>query len=246
MIERDYTADRINAIVNDPAVRPWVADVAAGPIDMTAEVANPANVCLVGRYGAFFCFKFWDGLYECHSQMLPDGRGKWAFDFARAGARYMFTATDCAEILTRIPEGHVAATALARAMGFSLQFTTLPECLFRSRRVPCAIHSLSLQDWVRRSGGLEERGADFHDWLNTQCHGTPHEPDADHNRIVGAALSMIEAGQVRKGVLFYNRYAFAARHQPIVLLGEDPPRIKFDAGVLTMKNGEILLETVDG
>lgn len=237
-IERATSAERINAILNHPDVRPWVADTAEGPLDVSRQVADAGNVCLVGEHGAFFCFKFFPGTFEVHTQILPEGRGRWARDFALAGARYMFTATDAVEILTRVPEGHVAAAALARAMGFRVQFSTPPECLFRGKRVPCTIYALTIQDWALHES--EDDGARFHEWLNRQVSvGEPHDPDPDHNRIVSIALAMIKAGQVVKGVLWYNRWCAAARHEPIALLSLEPPRIRFDAGILTMEGGEI-------
>jgi hypothetical protein len=241
IIERATSADRINAILNHPAVRPDVADLAAGRIDMTNKIVGTDNVCLVGRYGAFFCFKYFAGSYEVHTQILPEGRGVWAKEFAVAGAHYMFTATDCVEILTRVPEGHVAASVLTRSMGFKLQFTTPPECLFRGKRVPCAIYALTIQDWAMSVS--EEAGAEFHEWLNSQVTaGEPHQPDPDHNRIVGISLDMIRAGQVSKGVVWFNRHAAACRHEGVSLLSLDPPRVRFDAGILAFDNGQIRFE----
>lgn len=242
MIERAYDAEFLNRVANHPAVRPWVADVAAGELDMTPHVANQANVCLVGEHGAFFCFKFFEGCYEVHTQVMPEGRGEWTRRFADAGMRYMFTATDCVEILTRVPKGHVAAAALTRAVGFRPQFNTPAECLFRGERVPCSIHSLTIQDWSLSAPGVAETGEAFHSWLNQKITGNPHQPDHDHNRIVGITLGMMGSGQVAKGVVWYNRWAFSARHPPIGLISMTPPTIKFDAGVLVMEGGEIRLE----
>lgn len=240
-IERATSADRINAILNHPAVRPDVADVADGTLDITDKVVGTENVCLVGEHGAFFVFKFFPGTWECHTAILPDGRGAWARQFATAGAHYMFTATDCVEILTRVPEGHVAAAALTRSMGFRVQFSTPPECLFRGKRVPCTVYALTLQDWAMSASEID--GARFHEWLNQQVTvGQPHDPDPDHNRIVSIALDMIKAGQVAKGVIFYNRYAAAARHDGISLLSLDPPRVRFDAGILAFEDGQIRFE----
>jgi hypothetical protein len=242
MIRRTTDAALINAILNHPDVRPDVADMGQGEIDISAAVGDPANVCLIGEYGAFVCFKFYEGCYEVHTQILPEGRGEWAVGFAKAGAKFMFTATDCVEILTRTPQGHIAAVALTRAMGFRQQFVTPPECLFRGQRVPAAIWSLTIQDWALRQDHMAEEGARFHGWMGQRIDGVPHEPDPDHNRVVGISLAMIAGGQTAKAVVWYNRWAFAARHQPIRLLSLDPPRIAFDAGVLVLQDGRVVLE----
>lgn len=238
-IERATSAGRINEILNHPRVRPWVADAADGVIDISETVGNPQNVCLVGQYGAFVCFKFFAGTYEVHTAILPEGRGRWAKEFAEAGAHFMFTATDCIEILTRVPDGHVAAAVLTRMMDFQMQFSTPPECLFLGKLVRCSIYALSIQDWAKRVSA--ESGARFHDWLNVQVKtgDAPHAPDDDHNRIVGITLDMFRAGQAAKATAWYNRYALAARHPPILLISREPPRIKFDAGILTLDGDEI-------
>jgi hypothetical protein len=66
--------------------------------------------------------------------------------------------------------------------------------------------------------------------------------DIPDNRVVGITVAMFKAGQPRKATAFYNRWAVASRHQCIRLLSRDPPQISFDAGVLTMVDGEIRLE----
>ena len=241
IIERVTSANRINAILNHPAVRPDVADIGDGVIDMSEKIVGTENVCLVGEYGAFFCFKFFTGTYEVHTQILPEGRGVWAKQFAVAGAHYMFAATDCVEILTRVPDGHVAAAVLTRSMGFRAQFSTPPECLFRGRRVACTIYALTIQDWAMSAS--DEGGAMFHEWLNRQvAAGQPHDLDPDHNRIVSIALDMIKAGQVGKGVIWFNRWAAACRHEGITLIGLDPPRVRFDAGMLVFEDEQIRFE----
>jgi hypothetical protein len=241
VIQRATDAKFLNYVANHPAVRPDVADAAEGVLDLSVRIDDA--LVLTGEHGAFIVFRYGVGTYECHSLFLPDGRGEWGREFAEAGLEYMFCATDCIDLLTRVPQGHVGAKALARICGFEPEFTTPAECLFRGQRVPCAIRSLSLQRWATRAPGMAERGAKFHDWLNTSnLAGEPHAKDPDHNRVVGITIAMFKAGQPSKATAFYNRWATAARHEPIRLLSHAPPQISFDAGVLTLENGEIRLE----
>ena len=242
MIAVQATPDFANAVLNHPAVRADVADAADGLMDVSPCIGSDNHLILGGEHGIFVVARLFVGMWECHTAILPSGRGEWALAFAQEGARYMFTATDCAEILTRVPQGHVAAAALTRAIGFRHQFTTPPECLFRGERVPCSIHSLSIQDWALRAPGMAERGAAFHDWLNVKLRGEPHPPDPDHNRTVGVAMDMIAAGQVAKGIMWYNRAALTARHAPISVIGVDPVQVRFDAGILTLRDGAISVE----
>ncbi len=236
MIELAQTKDAafFNRVLNHPAVRPDVADLGEGALDVSALVAQNSTTLLTGEHGGCILFRYYQGCHEVHTAVLPSGRGKWALELAKTVLHHMFTATDCVEVITRIPQGHIAAKALAEAVGFRHHFTTPPECLFRGERVPCHIYMLTLQDWAMAAPGLEERGAQFHAWLNRQVsEGTPHADDPAHNRVVGVALDMLTAGNVSKAIVWYNRWSIAARHTLVSLVGENPPQIRFDAGILT-------------
>jgi hypothetical protein len=89
MIERTHDADRINFLINHPEIRPFVGGDVTKPIDLSEAVANPANVFLGGEHGAFCCSWAGPGDYEVHTLILPSGRGKWAYEFARAGRQHM-------------------------------------------------------------------------------------------------------------------------------------------------------------
>ncbi len=243
MIERTTDPQFLNRVLNDPSVRPWVADVADGVLDMTPAIAKQENVCLAGEHGVFFCYNYGGGLFEVHSAVLASGRGAWAKAAAKQVVEYMFTATECIEILTRVPQGHIGAKALAETTGFRHQFTTPPDCLYRGERVPAHIYSLTLQEWWVAAEGMEQRGAAFHAWLNSRVgngQGEPHPTDPAHNRIVAVAVAMAMAGRVRKGVVFYNSRCLVARHATISLVSET--QIRFDAGLLTFADGGIQYE----
>lgn len=237
ILTRTTDAEQINAILNHPAVRPDVAEPKDGALDIAERAAQPGNVCLVGEHGAFVVLRYDAGIYEVHTAILPSGRGEWAKAFAEEGAKFMFTHTDCVDLLTRVPQGHIAAKALTEMNGFRHQFTTPADTLFRGRLVPCHVYYLTLQEWATRAPGMEQIGASFHAWLTAQVgdgHGEPHEDDPAHNRVVGVALSMVQGGQAVKGVMWYNRCSIAARHPMIRLLSIAPVQIRFDAGILSM------------
>lgn len=240
MIERTTDAAWINSVLNHPDVGPWIDERNDGPIDISAYLESPFVLALRGDHGVFMVVKLDHGIYEVHTAILPEGRGPWARDFARSGAAYMFVGTDAVEILTRVPQPHGAARRLTLDTGFQLEFTTLAETRFRGKMVPVEVYRLSLQDWASSPGIAEcsePNGRTFHEWLNAQVgsgNGAPHADDPAHNRVIGVALSMIRAGQVTKGIVWYNRWAVLARHPTIALIENDPTRVKFDAGILTM------------
>ena len=238
MIEPTTDPGFVNAVLNHPDVRPFVADAADGHLDVSAMMASGSRLFLRGEHGVFVLLKYDVGIWEVHTAILPAGRGAWSRLFGQAGAMWMFTQSDCDELLTRVPATHDGARRLASDMGFRLQFTTLPECRFRGELVPCEVWSLSLQDWARTAPDMDRQGALFHEWLNRQVgagNGMPRPDDPAHNRVVGVALAMMRGGQPLKGLAWYNRWAVTAHHPMIRLVGADPLEIAFDAGVLTMQ-----------
>ena len=244
LIWRERSAERINMVLNHPVVRPYVADMGEGKIDISHLVANESNVLLMGEHGGCLCFCPQPGIYEVHTQVLPSGRGAWALDFVRAGASWMFTHTDAYEIMTRVSHGHVAAKALTLAAGMKYEFTRDDGPSFKGKNPPCDIYSYRIQDWVQHASGLVEKGQYLHERIQSEAVRLGvttelHADDENHNRYAGAALEMAMAGKLRKAVLFYNRWAFAARHPLIGLVSETPPVIRFDIGLMTIRDGEI-------
>lgn len=243
-IVRETSADRINVILNDEAVRPWVADMSEGVIDITKSVENAHNVLLMGEHGGCMLFKIMPGIYEAHTQVLPPGRGAWAHDFTHEVARWMFTHTDAFDLLTRVPRGHVSAKAATMAVGGRYEFTRPAGCKFRGKLVDVDVYGLRLQDWAATAPGMVERGAWFHEFLAGEAKRLgidqpTHEDDESHNRYVGVALEMALAGQVGKAVQMYNRWAVVARHRVIYFVSDDPPTIRFDIGLLRMVEGRL-------
>jgi hypothetical protein len=244
IIERHTDAARVNAVLNHPTVRPWVAN-GDGEIDITPQLADPRNVLLMGEHGGCMYFHILPGLYEVHTQVLYEGRGSWAQQMAQASLHWMFTRTDCCEVLTRIPRPHVAARSLALRCGMKDEFTRDdPPWPYRDQLVPVDVLSIKLQEWALKAPGLEERGAWFHDRLNAEAQrksvgAKPHKDDPNHNRFVGACYDMAVNGQVAKAVNFYNRWAFVSRHATVSLASVSPPLIQFDIGLLDLSGGEV-------
>ena len=233
----------INAVLNDPAVRPWVADASAGEINIHQQLEDPNVVFLMGEYGGVMLHRFMSGIVEVHTFVEPRGRGAWTRGMIQAVQHWIFTKTDCFEILTRIPISHKPALALAIKSGMVHEFTRPDGVTINGVTMPVDIYKLTIADWVKNTPSLERRGEVFHTWLNEEAakvgYTNPHEDDPQHNRIVGATLEMIMGGQPLKGVLFYNRWAVISRHAPIALTSLDPVTVKFDIGTIHLRDGTL-------
>jgi hypothetical protein len=83
MLERSYDTAKINRVVNDPAVRPFIGNGVDGDIDTQILVDMPENWFLMGEHGGFLLAETAPSVREVHTFILPEGRGRWAND-ARA------------------------------------------------------------------------------------------------------------------------------------------------------------------
>lgn len=235
-IERQFDAEKLNAIVNDAAVYPAFAGYVDGPIDLTALAIDPANFLLVGEQAALFFVLLQPGLYEVHSQCLPEGRGSWMLEFTHGCLKRFFCETDAVELLTRCPKGNVAARALAKRVGMELDFTN-PKGWVKDREpIPADIFSLTIQDWMRGAPDLVSRGTWFRKRLEHEARKKLDEPGESYDRFVGAALEMVFGGQPDKGVVFWNRWAFLSDHNPVSIVVREPLTIDIGDALLVIKD----------
>ena len=233
----------LNAVANDPSVRPWLGG--EGALDFSQFASDPANVLWEGEGGGFVVLKHEPGLYEVHTLFLPSARGAAAVETSREGLRYMFLATDCVELLTKCPADNPAAIGFARDAGFQLKFTRKGGW---KDGVDLYFYSLSFDRWVGRDEVMKLSGEAFHaelERVKAQA-GSPlptHPDDEAHDRTAGAAVEMVRAGNVRKAVWLYNRWARFAGYASIDLLSESPPVIDVRDAIVTVRDGsmEVLL-----
>ncbi len=227
MIRRHTTAHSLNVVVNDPSVYEHVRGVATGRLDLTPVVNNTDNVLLMGEYGGVLFLKHQPGVYEAHTQILPEGRGQWALDTVNECLDWLFTRTDAVDVVTRIPKGNHAARGLALAIHGKPEFRIEQGWVKDNQIVYADIYSLQIQTWMANTPNLEAEGILFHYKLEQEYErlGKEHEPhpvDPVHDRYVGAAVMMARNGQARKGVVFYNRWAGISGYAPVQVVSDDP------------------------
>lgn len=234
MLERHYEATRINEIINDPSILPWIKGKHES-LDLTAITANPNHVCLVGEHGCVVFYKHQIGVYEFHTSVLPAGRGAWMQEMSKQVFAWMFTKTDAYELMTKCPDGNLAAKAGARAVGCSALYKTKPLWPTAEGLVAVDVYSILLQHWAKQAD-FTEHGKWFHETLAKKVPEEPHADDPLHDQYVGIAIEMIRGGQACKAVGFYNRWAVMAGYLPVTLLSLEPLMVDIGTAKLIIKD----------
>lgn len=248
-IQRHHDAAHINAILNHPEVYPYVKGDIEGPLDLSAIMESEDVFVLMGEHGGQMYQRLQAGVFEAHSQFTPQGRGDWALEATRQSLHWLFTRTEAVEILTRCPQGNLAAKALARAIGGQFQWTNTTGWIMDGKPVPAEIWSLTIQDWMRTAPRLVERGQWFHERLEAEMarHGAQeaaHAPDRAHDRYVGAAVEMFFGGQPRKGAVMYNRFAALGGYLPIEIVETEPLAVDIGTAVLVMREDDFFIPSM--
>lgn len=128
-------AQFINAVVNDPSVRPFVGPADLGELDLSEAIARPEHLCLMGVYGGFLLAWSAPGVREVHTFILPSGRGAWARQ-ARAEMVAYCAARGDTMLWTKIPPDlpHVARFATEAGMrftGMSVETFGVPYMIYK-------------------------------------------------------------------------------------------------------------------
>ena len=218
-----------NAIANDPAVRPFI-----GPgeqdLDLSPIVALELNYPLATEHGGFIFAKHEPGRYELHTIFGPQGRGRAVLDAFAEAARWMFTRTDCLEIVTKTAATNRPAAWMARLAGFRPLFVRKGAGWDGS---DVTFYVLSLDEWMQRDGLTEGEGSAFHDLLEDAKRATgsglpTHPDDPAHDRAAGAACLMAKAGQGAKAAWI-----------DIELVSADPVIIDVRDALLGVRDGKL-------
>lgn len=230
MIRRTLDPAFLNGVANHPEVRPWLQG--EGPLDLSGVISDPSNIALQAEHGGWVLQALSPGVYEVHSMFLPEGRGAGVARALVAALDYVFSATDCIRLVTRLPAGNVRAAALGRMAGFRPWFGD------RAR--------IEIEDWAQSSKACLEAGEWFHERLEAAKTASgsaleTHDDDSAHDHAVGAAVLMCRAGNGPKGVWHYNAWAAASGYAPVTLVSVNPLVIDVVDAVLEGPDMEVLL-----
>lgn len=220
----------VNACFNHPEVRPHVGLPDAGPLDMSAVLADENNYALAVPHGVFLFARDDQDRWEMHTCILPEGRGAAVLPAVHAAFRWMFVHTPCVELITRVPHTNKPAALVARRAGFAHLFTR-PAGWHDGADVD--YFTLTLDRWRGLDATLAAEGHAFHETLSAAkvaagISDPPHPDDEAHDRAVGLACLMAKAGNHFKAAWAYNRWARLAGYHPVSI--EPPTAPVFNTG----------------
>ena len=226
-VTRIFDPSIVNEVCNHPKVRPWLGGDLDVDIDVTTLMQSPNNIVLQhdGFYAIFVGLQ--PGVFEIHTQASAVTPPKNVIRSTNNVFRYMFTKTNCIEIITRIPDANIRARKLANVTNFSLEFRVKRGWQVSGVVEDCDVYSLPLTRWISKAPGLIVAGEDFRSQVEEACakdgiKRAQREDDINDNRFAGAAFEMLHGGQVGKAVLMYNRWAVMAGYMPIAPISLDP------------------------
>lgn len=224
-IARSTDAVHFNRVANHDSVRPTLGG--DGPIELSALLDDVRNFAFATPHGGFILWHLGAGRYDVHSLFLPEGRGEEALTAMAQVATYMFTQTDCVEGRTTVPAGNPGAAVLARRGGFEARFELGRMPWTATTTTRAAFLSLTLERWALTSPLTLAAGRWFHEALDTVKRAADsdkavHPDEPVHDQIAGAAVLMIQGGQVDKAIAFFNCWAGAARYGLISQVSKRP------------------------
>jgi hypothetical protein len=237
-VERTFAIDRVNEILNHPTILPAITIPGfAGPIDAMELVLDSHNFFMMAPGGCIAFCRDEPGIYEVHTNFLPEYRGRNALRSSIAAYRWMFTHTDCMILQTRVPAFNVAADLFCRLVEATKQFTRQAVWPTDKGLVDLAFWQFPYADWIRRTPSINMSGRRFHEKLESERirHNLEHPLHADeecHDRYVGACVEMVYAGQPDKAVVLYNRWASFAGYGKISLIARSPLVVDIGDAVL--------------
>lgn len=223
-------------LANDPSVLPFIVPAPCEAIDFTGFFENPENIGFLYNDCGFIVHNLEPGVYEVHSLALPHVRGPYVLAAASLSIRFMFFATGAMELLTRVPEGNVAATALTRKVGFSPEFVREKAWNAEDGLKDVSFYAMRYPEWVKHQDWLKEGGEWFHSLFGVS---EDHPDDDSHNLYVGALMETVLAGQPDKGAFLYNRYARFAGYGTVDIVEREPLTFLVDEHLVKLADGKV-------
>lgn len=233
-LSRDHA--EYERIANDPAVMPFIVPYGTERVELQAFFENPENVGFLYNDCGFLVHSLESGVYEVHSLALPHVRGPYVFAAATASIRFMFLATGAMELLTRVPHGNVAATALTHKVGFAHEFTRASAWATADGATDVEFYAMRYPEWIKHQDWLKKSGEWFHSLTGIE---EDHPDDPSHDLYVGAMVETVLGGQPDKATFLYNRWARFAGYGTVSIVDRAPLTFLVDGYTVKVENGQV-------
>lgn len=238
--KRDFTAARINRVVNDPSVLPSVALPGQESLDLSPVVGDLRNIVLQCDEGGIVAHWREPGVYEIHTQFTERYRGVSAVRTTRGMVSWLFLHSPAMELQSKVPDCNQGAQGLVKAINGRFEFERAGA--WQGPQGPCGVayYALRWSDWLYSPwamGALAARGEWFHGRLDEAKRAflappDSHAADPAHDVNVGATIELIFHGQVDKGLTLYNRWSRFAGYAEVRLISASPLIIDIQDAIL--------------
>lgn len=243
-MRRTFDPTVLNAIANSPAVRPGMGR-GTTEIDVGPALADLNNYALADEHGGFLMQRLEHGRYELHTLLDDQARGAAVLERVAVAIRYMFAETDCVELVTRVPGNLKAADLMARRAGFREVWNMDGAWPGPDGPTSLRLFAITLDEWMVRDDELGHEGDDFHALLKAAGLAAgddrPLHPNEDrvHDNAAGMACLMLKAGNVRKALWAYGRWAIVAGYRPVDVVTENPLVLNVGNALVQVRAGSI-------
>ncbi len=149
--------DFLQSVIDHPKVRPWLVQD-HDPEKIPLSVVFADGVGLEFETGGFFFHRLGEGIYEVHTLFLPGADN--ALQCCEAAAHFMFCATECTRIITKVPEDNVPAWKLTEKMGFLKEYVRNQAYTRGGKQHDVRHYALPMDVWARRQSPA---------WVKSQC-----------------------------------------------------------------------------
>jgi hypothetical protein len=99
--------------------------------------------------------------------------------------------------------------------------------------------SLTYGDWVQRSKDCRKLGQLFHEKIDAVRGEASHAPDKLHDHWVGATIACAIAGNLGKGIAYYNRWARQIGYADATIINVNPPLVDVGDAIVQISNGAL-------
>lgn len=200
--------EKINAILNHPAVRPHVF-IGDDLLDFSHNIG--VTPTYLTRSGVMFAEAIGTGEYLVTSGFIPDGHGLHAAMAHRAALDHFFSTTDATRVTSVFEEGNEPAIRNLQSLGFRFRGGFGGRCAAEMDWI----------DWALTSRGALREGRK---WAKT--HSTPWVSNMNLH-MLGAFLLTSKGGWPGKALSQFNKWAKLEIENPLEIMDEEGTRFRY-------------------